>query len=122
MRVLMKARGCPTRESSRIVPTPRAVAIERDRWVGDPAGNAGFTRPAQLHATRARARLPCLLIYGDSGAGKSMLLAKFQRDHAPKRQSGGSSIDHIGKESEELRRFGGGIYLIIANPKNAKGH
>jgi hypothetical protein len=28
--------------------------------------------------------MPCLLIYGVSGAGKSMLLAKFQRDHAPK--------------------------------------
>jgi hypothetical protein len=28
--------------------------------------------------------MPCLLLYGVSGAGKSMLLAKFQRDHAPK--------------------------------------
>ena len=81
----MKARGRPTRETtSRIVPTSRAVAIERDRWVGYPAGNAGLSRLAELHATRARVRMPCLLIYGVSGAGKSMLLAKFQRDHAPK--------------------------------------
>jgi Cdc6-like AAA superfamily ATPase len=29
--------------------------------------------------------MPCLLIYGVSGAGKSMLLEKFKRDHAPKR-------------------------------------
>src|SRR5271167_2497742 len=34
---------------------------------------------------RARVRMPCLLIYGVSGAGKSMLLEKFKRDHAPKR-------------------------------------
>ena len=33
---------------------------------------------------KARVRMPCLLIYGVSGAGKSMLLQKFQRDHAPK--------------------------------------
>jgi GTPase SAR1 family protein len=31
--------------------------------------------------------MPCLLIYGVSGAGKSMLLEKFKRDHAPKRAS-----------------------------------
>ena len=34
---------------------------------------------------RARVRMPCLLIYGVSGAGKSMLLEKFKRDHTPKR-------------------------------------
>lgn len=81
----MKARRRAARETTcRIVPTARALAIERDRWVGYPAGDAGLSRLAQLHATRARIRMPCLLLYGVSGAGKSMLLAKFQRDHAPK--------------------------------------
>jgi len=81
----MKARRRAAPESTcRIVPTARALAIERDRWVGYPAGDAGLSRLAQLHATRARIRMPCLLLYGVSGAGKSMLLAKFQRDHAPK--------------------------------------
>jgi AAA+ superfamily predicted ATPase len=36
----------------------------------------------ELLATPARVRMPCMLIYGVSGAGKSMLLEKFQRDHA----------------------------------------
>jgi hypothetical protein len=34
---------------------------------------------------RVRVRMPRPLIYGVSGAGKSMLLEKFKRDHAPKR-------------------------------------
>ena len=80
----MKARSRKPREPTcRIEPSVRTLAIERDRWVGYPAGNAGLSRLAQLHATRARIRMPCLLLYGVSGAGKSMLLAKFQRDHTP---------------------------------------
>lgn len=43
---------------------------------------AGLQRLGELIATPARVRMPCLLIYGASGAGKSMLLEKFQRDHA----------------------------------------
>ena len=52
------------------------------RWVGYPAGDAGLLRLAELYAMRARVRMRCLLIHGVSGAGKSMLLEKFQRDHA----------------------------------------
>lgn len=70
-------------------PVPKALlaAIERDRWIGYPAGDAGLLRLGQLFAMRPRVRMPCLLIYGVSGAGKSMLLEKFKRDHAPKRTS-----------------------------------
>ncbi len=75
------------RASSLRRPIPKAVlaAIERDRWIGYPAGDAGLLRLNELYAMRARVRMPCLLIYGVSGAGKSMLLEKFKRDHAPKR-------------------------------------
>ena len=61
------------------------AAIERDRWIGYPIGDAGLFRLNELYTMRARVRMPCLLIYGVSGAGKSMLLEKFKRDHAPKR-------------------------------------
>jgi Cdc6-like AAA superfamily ATPase len=61
------------------------AAIERDRWIGYPIGDAGLCRLNELYTMRARVRMPCLLIYGVSGAGKSMLLEKFKRDHAPKR-------------------------------------
>jgi Bacterial TniB protein len=50
------------------------VAIDRDRWIGYPVGDAGLLRLGELFAMRPRVRMPCLLIYGFSGAGKSTLL------------------------------------------------
>ncbi len=61
----------------------QVAAVQRDRWVSYPAGDAGLQRLGELINTPARVRMPCLLIYGMSGTGKSMLLEKFQRDHGP---------------------------------------
>ncbi len=73
-------------------PPPPAhwISLARDRWVRYPIGDAGVRRLQELLATPPRVRMPCMLIYGVSGAGKSMLLEKFQRDHAPpdERRSG----------------------------------
>jgi len=70
------------------------ISVARDRWVNYPAGEIGLRRLKELLATPARVRMPCLLIYGVSGAGKSMLLEKFQRDHAEttERRSGRRTI------------------------------
>ncbi len=62
-------------------PSAQWISLARDRWVNYPAGDTGLRRLQELLATPARVRMPCLLIYGVSGAGKSMLLEKFQRDH-----------------------------------------
>ena len=71
------------RPSVNEIPAPTLRAIERDRWIDYPAGNAGISRLKELYGMRARVRMPCLLIYGVSGAGKSMLLEKFKRDNRP---------------------------------------
>ena len=63
-------------------PSPQWVSLARDRWVRYPVGDGGLRRLQELLATPARVRMPCMLIYGVSGAGKTMLLEKFQRDHA----------------------------------------
>jgi hypothetical protein len=60
------------------------ASLQRDRWVNYPAGDAGLLRLQELLETPPRVRMPCLLIYGTSGTGKSMLLEKFQRDHGSK--------------------------------------
>lgn len=78
----------------RAVPAPRrrtlsdaqVASVVRDRWVNYPAGDAGLQRLTELLAMRPRVRMPCLLIYGMSGAGKTMLLEKFRRDSAATRQ------------------------------------
>ena len=36
-----------------------------------------------MHDTPQRNRMPCLLLHGDSGMGKSMVIAKFRRAHPP---------------------------------------
>ncbi len=63
-------------------PSAQWISLARDRWVRYPIGDAGVRRLRELIATPPRVRMPCMLIYGVSGAGKSMLLEKFQRDHA----------------------------------------
>jgi hypothetical protein len=67
------------------VPTAQMTSIMRDRWISYPAGDAGLQRLTQLLEMRPRVRMPCLLIHGLSGAGKSMLLEKFRREHVPSR-------------------------------------
>src|SRR5260370_37748147 len=69
----------------RPIPKSALAAIERDRWIGYPIGDAGLFRLNELYTIRARVRMPCLLIYGVSVAGKSILLEKFQRGQSPKR-------------------------------------
>jgi hypothetical protein len=61
-------------------PSSQWISLARDRWVRYPVGDAGLRRLQELIATPARVRMPCMLIYGVSGAGKTMLLEKFQRD------------------------------------------
>jgi len=80
----LAARAQRTIEAEKPLPHPSAqwVSLARDRWVRYPIGDAGVRRLQELLATPPRVRMPCMLIYGVSGAGKSMLLEKFQRDHA----------------------------------------
>ena len=79
-------------------PSAQWVSLARDRWVRYPIGDAGVRRLQELIATPPRVRMPCMLIYGVSGAGKSMLLEKFQRDHA--------QTDERRSEHRQLRRDG----------------
>jgi hypothetical protein len=76
------------------LPRAQLAALQRDRWVSYPAGEAGQQRLGELLVTPARVRMPCLLIFGMSGTGKSMLLEKFQRDFArePVKSSGRRAI------------------------------
>lgn len=73
----------------RPIPKSALAAIERDRWIGYPIGDAGLFRLNELYTMRARVRMPCLLIYGVSGAGKSMLPEKFMRQNAPTEMANG---------------------------------
>lgn len=66
------------------LPAERRIAhLRQDRWVDHPIALQAIQRLEVLLATPRRTRMPCLLIYGDSGMGKTMLLEKFRRAHRP---------------------------------------
>ncbi|WP_213981573.1 TniB family NTP-binding protein [Sphingomonas sp. dw_22] len=55
--------------------------IRTERWVGFPKAAGVVERLQTLLDYPKRPRMPCLLIYGRSGMGKSMAIAKFVREH-----------------------------------------
>ncbi|HEY4738324.1 MAG TPA: TniB family NTP-binding protein, partial [Xanthobacteraceae bacterium] len=58
--------------------------IQADRWIGFDQAQAALDRLSALLDYPARDRMPCLLIYGDTGMGKTKILRKFLRDHPPR--------------------------------------
>ncbi|MGQ3295882.1 MAG: TniB family NTP-binding protein, partial [Shinella sp.] len=59
----------------------RIAWIKADRWIGFEQAGAAITRLNALLAYPPRDRMPCLLIYGDTGMGKTKIIRKFQRSH-----------------------------------------
>lgn len=60
----------------------RIHRIRADRWVSYPRAEAALEKLETLMSFPERARMPNLLIVGDSGMGKTMIIEKFTRDHA----------------------------------------
>ncbi|PHR91923.1 MAG: transposase [Robiginitomaculum sp.] len=59
----------------------RIAWIKADRWIGFAQTGAALDRLDALLAYPPRDRMPCLLIYGDTGMGKTKIVRKFERDH-----------------------------------------
>lgn len=57
--------------------------IKADRWVGFDQAQAALDRLNALLDYPARDRMPCLLLYGDTGMGKTKIIRKFERAHPP---------------------------------------
>lgn len=51
--------------------------VARDRWVRYPVGDGGLRRLQELLATRARVRMPCMLIYGVAARARRCCLKSF---------------------------------------------
>lgn len=61
----------------------RVAKILADRWVHYPQGEAALTRMAELLRGARRTRMPSLLVVGEPDVGKTTILKKFMRAHAP---------------------------------------
>ena len=62
----------------------RIAWIRADRWIGFDQSGVALARLENLLTYPPRDRMPCLLIYGDTGMGKTKIVRKFERDHPPK--------------------------------------
>jgi hypothetical protein len=83
-----------SKDYSHILPDYRAKAAESDaariawirydRWIATARAEEALSRLEDLLTYPPRDRMPCLLIYGDTGMGKTKILRKFLRDHPPR--------------------------------------
>jgi len=57
--------------------------IRAERWISHPAAETALGVMNDLLTYPQRSRMPCLLVHGRTGMGKTMILRKFGRDHPP---------------------------------------
>ncbi len=59
----------------------RIRQVRAANWVGYSRARRALERLDELIEQPSCARMPCLLLYGDSGMGKTMIVEKFERMH-----------------------------------------
>ncbi len=71
----------PTRELAFQDAKARIRLVQTARWVGYPRAGVAVEELERRFNYPTCARMPCMLLYGDSGMGKSMILEKMERQH-----------------------------------------
>jgi hypothetical protein len=99
----------------------RIAHLRADRWIDYPRALEALDLLEQLREMPERTRMPCLLIHGDSGIGKTMIIEKFRRAHPPtfNRQKGLQDIDVVAVQmppAPQERRLYGQILLALNAP------
>jgi Bacterial TniB protein len=102
----------------------RIAFLRVDRWIDYPRAAAALHTLEDLLSTPQRARMPCLLIHGDSGMGKTMLIEKFRRAHKSvyNRQQGLEQIEIVVMQmpaSPSERRFYSRLLEALGAPHRA---
>ncbi len=59
----------------------RVRLVRADRWIGYPRAELVLGRMSDLLDHPPRDRMPCLLIQGVTGMGKTQIVRKFAREH-----------------------------------------
>lgn len=71
------------RRHARLPDEERITWIQADRWIAFDQAEVALARLTALLAYPPRDRMPCLLIYGDTGMGKTKIVRKFERQNPP---------------------------------------
>lgn len=70
------------REQAELSGEARIDWLRRDRWLSLPQAEAAVGRLEDLLTYPQRGRMPCLLLFGSTGMGKSEILHRFAELHA----------------------------------------
>lgn len=82
MTVLYEHLFAPYREQAQNSDAARIDWLRRDRWVALPQAEMALSHLEELAGYPARGRMPCLLLFGSTGMGKSEILRRFSELHA----------------------------------------
>lgn len=100
----------------------RIAWIRADRWLETAQANSALMRLEDLLSYPPRDRMPCLLLYGDTGMGKTKIIRKFLRDHPATfdRATGQTSMPVVAMQmpAEPLERD---VYGELLNALGAPG-
>lgn len=100
----------------------RVAWIRSDRWLETAQARSALMRLEDLLSYPPRDRMPCLLLYGDTGMGKTKIIRKFLRDHAASfdRASGVTTMPVVAMQmpAEPVERD---IYGELLNAMGAPG-
>jgi hypothetical protein len=69
------------RDQAALADAERILWIRADRWLDLEQARTALGRLEDLLAYPPRDRMPCLLLYGDTGMGKTKIIRKFLREH-----------------------------------------
>lgn len=69
------------REQAQLSGETRIDWLRRDRWLSLPQAEAALDRLEDLLTYPQRGRMPCLLLFGSTGMGKSEILNRFAELH-----------------------------------------
>lgn len=70
-----------TRVEAALDSPTRIRSLWRDRWIDYPRAGQALIKLAHLLETPPKERMPCMVLHGDSNIGKTLIVAKFQREH-----------------------------------------
>ena len=71
----------PCREEALLTDTERIQWLRQERWIQYPRAERILERLMDLVDYPPRDRMPCLVIYGATGMGKTRIIQKFLRDN-----------------------------------------
>lgn len=71
------------RNLARLGDAERIELLQRERWIDYPRASEALNRLLRLLHTPERQRMPCMMLHGPSNIGKTLIIAKFLREHPP---------------------------------------